>query len=809
MFVRFVLTAVLCAGFVFAQGRYVPQGAAQRHFQTGEKLQQQGDDLREEKDEAGAKSKYEAAAEAFSDAIDAEPAYLDAYARYGRVQYSLGDYKGALPTLERGLQREKGSHDLNFWYGQNLIGAGNTTEGLRVLERVAAETDRFPEVYAVLGNQYYAAGAFERARPAFTRFLQLEPDSTAARAKLGNTLFKLRQYAKALEEFEAVRLQWPDNALVLVNIGNCHYQLGEYSKSVALLKEALERDPKRQSVLFNLAQSYFQLKDYAAAVGYYRQFLEYKPKSFNGRYFAGSALMELGRDDEALVELEAAHTLRPEIVHPVYKLGLIHLRGRRAAEAEKRLAVARTLKPDDAWVISAQGTLARQRGHFDEAAALHRMAAEKAPDNARLHANLALTELRSRRDEAALASIEQALKLDANDAWVRAAAATVLATRATTVGKDDRQGAEALLTRAIALRPGDAGLLASRSLLRTELRQTKEAMADARAATKADPKAALARYALGRALFEAGDFDAARTAFETSYSQEASASAAAGRSATLLRQGAAEEAMTALEAAHNAHPDSAAVRANRAAAHYLRAARRLAKGNASGRDASDLRIALAAEADLSPLAAARANYAALVVALRRGDGNEARGYLSALQKNAAALRKAKTVGGYTTRNAGPQHVEFLNAMTNALLKRYDRAITLVGGLRATRNKRSPESKLERWLLDRLGVAAFKSGKRKQAVAHLTAAQKIGREDVTESNLLTAKYPSRGRYEKRWGQLARTVNEALFNLGVVLDRAGKHEAAWKAYTGYAKTGGAYSTKAKEVADAKARIFGFGK
>lgn len=70
MFVRVVLAGLLCAATAFAQGRYVPQGAAQRHFQTGERLQQQGDNLREDNEEAGAKAKYTAAAEAFSDAID-------------------------------------------------------------------------------------------------------------------------------------------------------------------------------------------------------------------------------------------------------------------------------------------------------------------------------------------------------------------------------------------------------------------------------------------------------------------------------------------------------------------------------------------------------------------------------------------------------------------------------------------------------------------------------------------------------------------------------------------------------------------
>ncbi len=802
--------SLLCAD-ALAQGRYVPQGAAQRHFQQGERLQQQGDELRQDGDESGAKDKYSDAASAFSDAVDADPAYIDAYARLGHVHYWLGEHAKVLPILESGLQRDKTSADLNFWYGQNLIGAGKTNDGLRVLERVAAETDRFPEVYAVLGNQYYAQRDYARARPAFTQYLQLKPDATAARAKLGNTLFKLKRYGRALAEFETVRLQWPENVLVLVNIGNCHYQLGAYSKAVGLLREALERDPKRQSVLFNLAQSYFQLKNYEEAVRYYRQFLEYKPKSFNGHYFAGSALMELGRDAEALAELGLAHDLKPKIVHPLYKMGLIHLKAKRSDDAEPHLNGALKLKPEDAWVISSLGTLARQRGRFDEAASLHRRAVEKAPTQARLHANLALTELRARRNDDALASMLRALELDVKDDWVRAAGATVLAAQARVKARaGDLKGAGALLGRALGLAPGHADLLASRALVRVDLARKKDAMTDARTAAKAAPKSALARYALGRALFAAGDIEAARDAFTTSYSQTPTPSAAASRGAALLRLGAVDDALTALEGARKQHPDAAAIRTNRALAHFQRAAARLGGGGASGRDASDLRVTLASEDDLDTLTAARANYAALVVALRRGDGSEARTYLGALKKHATALRKAKTKGRYLVRKASPQHVEYLNAHANALLKRYDRAYDVVSGLRAVRNKRAPEAKLSRWLLDRLGVASFKAGRKKAAIDQLTAAQKMGREEATESNLLAARWPARGqRYEKRWSTLARNVSEALFNFGVTLDHAGRHEEAWKAYTRYAKSGGAYATKAKEVADAKARIFGFGK
>ncbi len=249
-------------------------------------------------------------------------------------------------------------------------------------------------------------------------------------------------------------------------------------------------------------------------------------------------------------------------------------------------------------------------------------------------------------------------------------------------------------------------------------------------------------------------------------------------------------------------PDSPAIRLDRAVAYYLRAARKVARGGGGGRAAADLKVALAAADELDPDTAARAWYAAAVVALRRGDGGEARGYL-------ASLRKQKARGDYLSPRSPSQHLELLVAYANALLKNHERALEIARGLRASKRKGSPEQALLRWALERVGVAALKAGRKKEALEHLNEAWSIGRDPALESNLLAARWPKKGpKYEKRWAALAREVPEALFNYAVSLDRAGRTRQAWSAYQRYAGSGGANADKAREEADAKARIFGFG-
>ena len=103
---------------------------------------------------------------------------------------------------------------------------------------------------------------------------------------------------------------------VLVNIGNVQVQLGRFADAVKTLERAVKLDPDRQSALFNLAHSHFKLGQHAQAVPYYDRFRKAAPQDFNGHYFAGSALMELGETEQARQHLVEAALLDPKDAWP-------------------------------------------------------------------------------------------------------------------------------------------------------------------------------------------------------------------------------------------------------------------------------------------------------------------------------------------------------------------------------------------------------------------------------------------------------------------------------------------------------------
>lgn len=811
---RWSLAALVATGAVAfapataqAQGRYQPEGAAQRHFAEGERLLSAAEVARAAGDAATAEARTREAADAFEKALEADLAYVDALAKFGLATYSTGQSERAIPRLRAAVERSPDSPELAFWLGNHLLRAGRAAEGLPHLERVARQAEAFPEASLVLGTHYYKAGDLPRAQTALETYLRVRPDDVQARGTLGNAYFKAEKYPEALRAFEDVRRASPDNIQVQINLGTCHFQLGNYEKAVELLTDALRREPKRESVVFNLGQAYFQWKKYAEAAAQFRTFVAMKPDGFNGHYFLGSSLFELGptKDAEALASLGQAVRLKGDVAIVHYKIGLIHLRRGALDDAQKALDVARRLAPADAWVASALGTLARKRGQWDAAATLHQQAVDGAPDKARLQANLALTRAGRKQWPEAEAAATRALALDATDGFVRDAAAHVLAGAARArLSNGDAAGAETLLRQAVAAAPGTALLRANLAVALQAAGRSAEAQAEVEAAARLAPADLSVQISRGRVLLAAGKPAEARTAVE---SVPAAAQAPAGLAvlgAAALRAGDPEAAVRALEAAVRAVPTDATSARNLTVAHLSRAARELRDGGgAAGAEA--LKAALRNEDALDVGLAHRAHYLALILALRRGDAGAA----ATWQVKLAAVEKGDARSAPWLASAPPGHLDHLAAFTALLNRREDRAVTLLEGSKALRNKGGAEARVLRRAYERLAEKAWAGGAFGEAAKHLKAAAALGRDAVVDHNLLAAELRAnrKAKLEARLRALTGTVPEAWFNLGIALEVQARHEDAYKAFQRAGQLGGPHAAKARDLAEAKRRIFGF--
>jgi tetratricopeptide (TPR) repeat protein len=171
-----------------------------------------------------------------------------------------------------------------------------------------------------------------------TRALELDPSYYQAHINRGRAYLDLEQYTKALNDYNAA-LEFGDIPLAYSGRGDAYYGLGKYEQAIAEYKTSLSLFPSNAHCYCFLTFSYFELERYEEALeaagatheidpscggqrlleiqarSYYGlekydQALEYIDKALDmgqfslGYYYRGQILQAMGRNTEAIQELE-------------------------------------------------------------------------------------------------------------------------------------------------------------------------------------------------------------------------------------------------------------------------------------------------------------------------------------------------------------------------------------------------------------------------------------------------------------------------------------------------------------------------
>lgn len=139
-------------------------------------------------------------------------------------------------------------------------------------------------------------GKFPEAVAAYRALLKQKPAYAEAQANLGVVLARLGQYAEAVRAYQAAYKLAPHLTPILLNLGIAHYRAGQYAEACTVLP----------------------------------QFLAKQPNSLQARQLYGLVLAALGREEEALAQLEPTLDAMPPDVVVLYTAGLAYLRLGRA-----------------------------------------------------------------------------------------------------------------------------------------------------------------------------------------------------------------------------------------------------------------------------------------------------------------------------------------------------------------------------------------------------------------------------------------------------------------------------------------------
>jgi eukaryotic-like serine/threonine-protein kinase len=315
-------------------------------------------------------------------AVDADKSFAAGYAalgstllfRYERTKdSSLIDRANA--AIDAALRLDAQLSAAQYAFGYSQYATGRREAAIAALQRAIALDPDNDAAHRLLGWRLYAnQGRMDEAVAELQRAVAIRPDSFENFYRLGTVFYIGARYREAVEAYQRATELQPRRADAFTNLGAAHQLLGNLSQALGNYEHAVNLGAGDAQAYANLAVSYFVNERYDDALRAGLEAVGRDPNRASLHRDVGDYYMKLGRRAEGRAEYRRAIALAQQslAVNPpdtaavmVIALCQAHL-GERLA-AERRVAEALTLAPDDRDILSRSAKVYLLLGNVDAA----------------------------------------------------------------------------------------------------------------------------------------------------------------------------------------------------------------------------------------------------------------------------------------------------------------------------------------------------------------------------------------------------------------------------------------------------------
>lgn len=359
-----------------------------------------------------------------------------------------------------------------------------------------------------LGLLHRAGNEFNEAAGKFSEALEADPQHLSSAVELAEVVILKRRETTRGEEVLAKVLTDEAKPLLSTNEQGKALALkaeiivvgGKLKDAVPLFEEALKADPNNAFTQGRLAHAYLELHQPEAALPLFQKAAGSAPENLELTEGYLSALIALGKMDEATRLVASANTRFPGNATLSYLGGRVSdaLDNPKDAEEAYKRAIASDPNLADAYLYLSRLYIRFRR--FQEARPQLEAGLEKAPDNAALRVGMGELAFHERDLDRAEKEFKRAAELDAQVADAHLGLSRVSLER----GKYDLAAAQ--VEKALELNPRIAGGRLQRGTALWKLNRLDEAIKELEQARAEDPRNTQLTVTLGAVEFEKGDF---------------------------------------------------------------------------------------------------------------------------------------------------------------------------------------------------------------------------------------------------------------------------------------------------------------
>ena len=371
------------------------------------------------------------------DQVAKNPQDARLYVALGLAHWQRHDFPHALEAFQQAVKIDPRSPDAHNWLGVALLENGDFDASIAEFRRTIELDPKYTRAYANLGSALNKSGQLAEAVKVFEKAVALEPKSPVAHMNLGVALRAKGDTSGALRELRFVAQREPDDASVRFTLGQILQQSGNTAGAIDAFENVVRLDPEFREAYYALGSA---LKKQAvslpkprppaagAATDLYKQGeqaaaqgnLDEAERLLNGalkqdeshayaQNLLGFVLGQRGDLMSALVHLEKAVALRPDVADMHYNLGVALWYSGTKDRAISELRESVKLDPSSGPSASFLGVALREAGQLDEARRFVQRAIALQPSFAAAYVDLGLVYLDKGEIDRALGQFETGL----------------------------------------------------------------------------------------------------------------------------------------------------------------------------------------------------------------------------------------------------------------------------------------------------------------------------------------------------------------------------------------------------------------
>ena len=241
-------------------------------FQKAEELKSQPNDMG-----------LESAIDSYKKAIDADPHYVNAYAklaiaysRFNSLHHDSGALELAQRNAEKAISLDEKSADAHLALATVFAAKGNESQALSEIDEATKADPTNPRTVLWKAQVYRRFHHWTEAEQAYEELKRERPNYWLGYHELGVLLNAQGRYQEALQAFQAAAAASPGSALPFTNLGALQFKLGNFAQAESSFRKSVALQPNDVGYS-NLADVLRAQGKYADAVQFSQQAVKLNP----------------------------------------------------------------------------------------------------------------------------------------------------------------------------------------------------------------------------------------------------------------------------------------------------------------------------------------------------------------------------------------------------------------------------------------------------------------------------------------------------------------------------------------------------